>query len=254
MSTTVQPTTASAPSPSTTISGTDEKSLTYRADVVREVDAMPGDTRITYLAASVYLTNKLHDQALKQDNPAKTLDDIADALPEIMPGIFKDMGTAPDLAAALLPLVVDRIWAHTVVEHAKAAADPGYRYVYGILADGLRKGGDPASVRADVQRVTERLAAEAAVAAVTEAVTAALAGLATNPHDVAERLHMAVEDVQAGHLARVAGMSLEKAEAAEAFSTATSAMARAMSRSVDPEGTAQGLRAAVRMVIDEARG
>lgn len=151
-----------APSTSTTFSSVDEKSLTYQADVVREVDAMPGDTRITYLAASVYLTNKLHDEAMKQDDPAKTLDDIADALPEIMPGVFADMGTAPDLAAALLPLVVDRIWAFTVVEHARAAADPGYRYVFGILADGLRNGGDPASVRADVKRVTERFAAEAA--------------------------------------------------------------------------------------------
>lgn len=209
------------------------------------------EQRITALAA-LHVANVAYAEALKMPDQAKTLDDICDAWPEVAPQLLGVLNTTLEMSKVLMDAVADRLWAFTVVEHARAAADPGYRYVYGILADGLRNGGDPASVRADVKRVTERLAVEAAVATVTEALTRALAGLTTNPHDVAERLHTAVEDAQAEHLVRVGGMSLERAEAAEAFSTATSAMARAMSRSADPEGTAQGLRAALRMAIDEA--
>ncbi|MEU1515545.1 hypothetical protein ABZ490_25915 [Streptomyces sp. NPDC005811] len=121
----------------------------------------PGVTdeqRITALAAAVYVASQVHAEALKHADPAATLDDIADALPEVMPEVFQTMGTAPDVAAVMLPEVTDRVWAYTVIEHARADVDPGYRYVLDILVDGLKKGGDPATVRADVRRIGRQLA------------------------------------------------------------------------------------------------
>ncbi|QIY95869.1 hypothetical protein HEP87_19820 [Streptomyces sp. S1D4-11] len=225
-------------------------------ETAREHD--DSETHVTYQAAAVYVANKAYDEALTTNNPAATLDDISGALPELLPEAFKTTGTAPGLAAVLLPAVADRIWAFTAVAHARAEIGGDYGYVVDVLADSLKHGADPKAIRAEVPRVVERLRIERTIAAasdaITTAVTTALAGLTTHPRDFAERLHTAVDDAQAEHLAHVGDMSLERAESAEAFSTATYAMARALNLSPDPEGTAQGLRNALRMVIDEARG
>lgn len=217
------------------------------------------DTRLTYKAVAVYLANELHDHALKTDNPAATLDDIADDLPTVMPATFKALDTSEQLAAVLLPELVDRVWAFTVVAHARAEVGDAYGYVLDVLADNVRHGRDPQAVRDEVPRVVARLRIENAIStavdAITAAMTTALAGLTTNPRDVADRLHAAIDDAQAEHRAQptVGDMSLEAAESAEAFSTASEAMARALASSPDPERTARGLRHALRMAIDEAR-
>lgn len=117
--------------------------------------------RITCQAAAVHIANEIHDQATATPNPAETLDDVADALPEVMPKVLAQLGTAPDLAAVLLPEVASRVWAFTVVEHARAIWDPGYVYVLDFLVDGLKKGSDPGAVRSDVHRITRQLAAQA---------------------------------------------------------------------------------------------
>lgn len=127
------------------------------------------DTRLTHKAVAVYLARLLHDQALTEDNPAKTLDDIADSLPEV----FAEMGTAPDLAAVLLPEVADRVWAFAVVAHARAEVGEGYEYVFDILADNLRNGRDPQAVRDEVPRVVAKLRASRIVARIWEARDAA---------------------------------------------------------------------------------
>ncbi|MET7651537.1 hypothetical protein [Streptomyces sp. NPDC005486] len=116
------------------------------------------EQRITYQAAAMYLANEVHDEAMKTANPAATLDNIADALPEVLPQVFKTMGTAPDLAAVLLPEVTDLVWAYTVVEHGRAEAG-GFGYVFGVLADNLKHGASPDTVRADARRVNQQLAA-----------------------------------------------------------------------------------------------
>lgn len=103
---------------------------------------------------------------------------------------------------------------------------------------------------AAVQSPAER-AAVAAEAAVTTTVTTALAGLTTNPRDVAERLHTAIDDAQAVHLAGL-GVDPEEAKSSEAFGTAVYAMVRAVDLAADPKSTARALRSALRMVIDEA--
>lgn len=117
------------------------------------------DDRLTHQAAAVLVARDMYAEALKQDNPAATLDDICDALPEVMPDVLKDMGTAPDLAAALLPEVTDRMWAFTAVEHARIQAGDGYGYIFDYLAEGLRKGADPHTIRKAALDTPKRLRA-----------------------------------------------------------------------------------------------
>lgn len=216
------------------------------------VDApVDDDTLLSHKAVAVYLANELYAQALKEDDPAATLDDIADALPDL----FATMGATD----TLLPEVADRVWAFSAIAHARAEVGDAYGYVLDILADNVRHGRDPQAVRDEVPRIVARLRIENAIStavdAITAAMTTALAGLTTNPHDVAERLHMAIEDAQAEHLAKptVGDMSLEEAEAAEAFSTAHYALERALRLSADVEGTARSLQWLLREVIRERR-
>ncbi|MCZ4516731.1 hypothetical protein O3Q52_53265, partial [Streptomyces sp. ActVer] len=215
------------------------------------------ETLITVQAAAMVVANGVYDEALKEEDLVATLDDISDALTEMTPDDFKTMSTIGSRAESVLPVVVDRIWAFTVIAHARAEFDTDYGYVFDVMADALKRGADPQAIRDDVPRVVGRMRIERTISEATDAIraamTAALAGLTTNPRDVAERLQLAAEDAQAEHLARVGRMSLDKAESAEAFSTASSAMARALSLSPDPAGTARGLRNALRMAIDEAR-
>ncbi|MGW0417494.1 hypothetical protein [Streptomyces sp. NPDC003015] len=105
-------------------------------------------------------------------------------------------------------------------------------------------------------RVDNRLTpVEAAEQAIGRAVLGSLAGLATNPHDVADRLTAAIENAQAEHLARpeVGGFPVGEAQGHEAFHTAVVAMARALALSGNRTLTADGLRASLDMAIAEAR-
>ncbi|TQE40256.1 hypothetical protein Sipo8835_00145 [Streptomyces ipomoeae] len=122
------------------------------------VDApLSDDTRITYKAAAVYLAGKLYDQALKEASPVATLDDIANAIPEVMPEAFNAMGTAPGLAAVLLPEVTDLVWAYTAIEHARIEAGDGCDYLFDLLADGLKNGADPHIIRTDALAAPGRI-------------------------------------------------------------------------------------------------
>lgn len=134
------------------------------------VDApVDDDTRLTYKAVAVYLANELYAQALKEDDPAATLDDISNDLPEVMTETFEETGTNEQMAAVLLPELVDRVWAFTVVAHARAEAEDGYEYVFDLMADGLKGGADAKTVRAEVPRVVEKLRASRITARIWEA-------------------------------------------------------------------------------------
>jgi hypothetical protein len=89
---------------------------------------------------------------------------------------------------------------------------------------------------------------------IADVVRASLAGLTTNPRDVAESLHTAIDDAQAEHLARpdVGGFPLDEARALEAFSTAMYATVRALALTKDVRHTARALRNMIAMCIDEA--
>lgn len=217
------------------------------------------ETVLTYRAAALYVATAAYNEARTMPNPDKTLDDMCDAVPEMMPAVCKVVSAAPEFAEIMRDVIADYLWAFTVIEHARAEVGQNFGYVFDVMADYLKGGADPQSVRDEVSRVAARLRIENAVAAATDAiraaVTMALAGLTTNPRDVANQLHQAIDDAQAEHLAKptVGDMSLEEAESAEAVSTAWEAMARALAASSDPGLTARALRGALRMVIDEAR-
>jgi len=122
-------------------------------------DNAPDEQTITALAAAVYIARAAYREALAMPDPAAALANIADNLDEVMPEIFENLGTTPDAAAVILPAVTDRVQAFTVVERARTTWDPEYRYVLDVLADGLKRGGDPSSVRADVDRLAQQFAA-----------------------------------------------------------------------------------------------
>ncbi|MDQ0831923.1 hypothetical protein QF032_003767 [Streptomyces achromogenes] len=117
---------------------------------------------ITALAAAVFIARAAYREALAMPDPAATLAVIADNLPEVMPEIFAGLDTKPDVAAVILPAVAERVQAFTVVERARTTWDPDYGYVLDVLADGLKKGSDPATVQADVHRIAGHLADMAA--------------------------------------------------------------------------------------------
>jgi hypothetical protein len=127
------------------------------------------ETRLTYKAGAAYLANELYTQALKEDNPAKTLDNIADDLPTVMPEVFKTLGTAPDLAAALLPEIKNLVWAYTAIEYARREAGDGYGYLFDYLAEGLSKGADPHIIRRDALAAPGRIRASRITARIWEA-------------------------------------------------------------------------------------
>ncbi|MGW1363514.1 hypothetical protein ACWCQP_39620 [Streptomyces chartreusis] len=123
------------------------------------------------------------------------------------------------------------------------------------IAAALAPTGHPHPLLAEQARehpTTHTPAEAAAIAAQT--VAASLAGLTTNPRNVAELLHVAIDDAQAEHLARpeVGGFPLDEARGYEAFSTAMEAMTRALALTADRRSTARALRNALAMAIDEA--
>lgn len=87
---------------------------------------------------------------------------------------------------------------------------------------------------------------------VREAVTASLAGLDTNPHDAADRLHRAIDNAQGRHLAEVGGHDEAQAYADSRLSTASIAAEDAMKATGHPAQMARALRTTVDMVIAEA--
>ncbi|MET8169313.1 hypothetical protein ABZT34_34530 [Streptomyces sp. NPDC005329] len=122
------------------------------------------EPRITALAAAVFIANAAYREALTMPNPASTLDDIADALPEVMPEVLSTVKTAPELAEVLHTAIADRVWAYTAIEYARAEAGAGYNYPFDTLVEALEHGADPHVIRAkalDVPRRIRELAEQA---------------------------------------------------------------------------------------------
>ncbi|MDX3277869.1 GIY-YIG nuclease family protein [Streptomyces scabiei] len=124
-------------------------------------------------AAFEEFTRAQLDERATAGTPSTPTGQQADDLAEVMPKVFAEMGTASDLAAVLLPEVADRIWAFTVVAHARAEVGDDYGYVLDILADNLRNGRDPQAVRDEVPRVVAKLRASRVLGRIWEARDAA---------------------------------------------------------------------------------
>lgn len=123
------------------------------------------EQRMTALAGALYVANSVYGEALKSADPAATLDNICDALPEVMPEVLGVIKATPELTKVLTDDIADRLWAYTAVEYARIEAGDGYGYVFDLMVEALEKGGDPHSIRATALGVPAKireLAAEAA--------------------------------------------------------------------------------------------
>lgn len=109
-------------------------------------DCTDATQRLDYRQAAVYVTNRIEAEAVKTEDPAETLGNILDALPEVMPAVFQKMGTADHLAVALLPEVTERVRATRDLYRSRATADEGYAEVFDIMLGAIRNGADPSAV------------------------------------------------------------------------------------------------------------
>ncbi len=120
------------------------------------------EVRITYRQAAVFITSSLETEALGTADPAETLGNILDALPEVMPEVFHEMGTAEDLAEALRPEITNRVRFIRDLYRARATADPAYAEILDIMLDATRDGADPADVSGQVLELLQQARAEKA--------------------------------------------------------------------------------------------
>ncbi|MEW2518157.1 DUF6907 domain-containing protein [Actinacidiphila alni] len=90
-----------------------------------------------------------------------------------------------------------------------------------------------------------------ATSVVMRAVTSSLAGLTTNPTDVAKQLHRSIDNAQGWHLAEVGAHSEAQAYASSRFTTAVDAMADALGAAEDRSQMARALTTALGMVLGE---
>jgi len=111
------------------------------------------ENEIQARTTALYIANAGYTEALKTPNPAATLDDIADALPDAMPELVRILGTTPALASILQSAITDRLSAYAVVEQARASTTNDCGWAFDLLIDGLHHGGNPTTVRADAQRL-----------------------------------------------------------------------------------------------------
>lgn len=115
------------------------------------------DERIACQAAAVFVANAAYKAALESNAPAKSLDNMCDALPEVMPQVIAVVKTGGEYAEVLKTAITDRLWAFTGIEHARAEAGAGYGYVFDLLADDLKAGRDPHLARKTALDVPKRL-------------------------------------------------------------------------------------------------
>lgn len=122
------------------------------------------DRLITCQAAALYVANVAYKAALGDSRPAKSLDNMCDALPEIMTEItaqvsksFKVTDADAEFAETLRACIADRLWAYAAVEHARLDAGDGYGYLFDLLADNLRNGADPHDTRETALAAPKRI-------------------------------------------------------------------------------------------------
>ncbi|MEU8752047.1 hypothetical protein AB0C88_16290 [Streptomyces chartreusis] len=117
------------------------------------------DDTSTCQAAAAFIAGKIYDAALAAPNPAEALDNICDALPEIMADLLHTMGLSSEVSSTLHTELADRLWAFTRIAHARADINGDYAYALDVLAESLKRGTAPHTVRAEVPRLVARVLA-----------------------------------------------------------------------------------------------
>ncbi|WP_157878002.1 hypothetical protein [Streptomyces torulosus] len=116
------------------------------------VTAFLDEQRTTALAAALWIARYGYAQAITSPNPAARLDDMCDAVAELWDDITPTLptefaGVDLEFAKTMQAAVADRLWAFTAVEYARIEAGDGYGYLFDLLADGLKGGADPQTIR-----------------------------------------------------------------------------------------------------------
>lgn len=138
------------------------KTIDGRLTLVARADQLGvalDEVRLTYRQAAVFVTNRLEAEAVKTADPAETLGNILDTLPEVMPEVFHKMGTPAELAEALRPEVTNRVRFIRDLYRARAKADPAYAEILNIMLDATRDGADPADVSSQVLELMQQACA-----------------------------------------------------------------------------------------------
>jgi hypothetical protein len=115
------------------------------------------EPRITALAGALYVANAAYTEALKMPNTAAALDDICDALPEVLPQVLGVIKTTPELTEVLKDAIADRLWAYTAIEYSRTEAGDGYGYIFDLMVEALEKGANPHDVRTTALDVPRRI-------------------------------------------------------------------------------------------------
>lgn len=110
------------------------------------------DTRTNALAAALYIAQYGYKLATAHPNPAARLDDMCDAVAELWDDITprlpkKFTGVGLEFAETMRAAVADRLAAFAAVEYARLEAGDGYGYLFDLLADGLKGGAAPQTIR-----------------------------------------------------------------------------------------------------------
>lgn len=144
----------------------------HPADTTTDARAHDGhsEDRVNFAAAGLYAATAAYDEALRRPNPAATLDNMCDAVHEIAPDLAKVINSkaSADFAEALRSATAVPLWAFTAIEYARSQCGDGYGFVFDLLADGVRNGGDPHIARKTALDVPKRLRENAEQAAATK--------------------------------------------------------------------------------------
>lgn len=126
--------------------------------------SVPTTDAITYRAAGLYVAICAYNEALTKPNPSVTLDNMCDGLAEIMTEImatvskaFKVTDAHMEFAETLRASIADRLAAFNAIEFARSECGDGYGYVFDLLADGVKNGGDPHIARHTALDMPKRL-------------------------------------------------------------------------------------------------
>ncbi|MET7983008.1 hypothetical protein [Streptomyces sp. NPDC005281] len=121
----------------------------HESNSSRVATAITAEPRSSLVAAGLYAATAAYDEALRMPNPAAALDNMYAALDEIAPSLAMVINTkhAADFAEALRDAVDAPLQAYRAIEHSRIEAGDGYGYLFGLLADSVRGGTNPAVAR-----------------------------------------------------------------------------------------------------------
>lgn len=129
--------------------------------------AQADEQRAKARAGGLWAAVCAYDVAVTKPDPAAVLDDMADSVTGIENVVFKALGASPadiEFADILRASITDSLWAFTAIERTRSECPDGYSYVFDLLADSVKNGGDPHIARQTALNVPKMIHGNAEVA------------------------------------------------------------------------------------------